>query len=89
MKQSDGDQVQHSSNSRDLKKSVMSGKSLNGGSGKPAASDHRQGPRRSLSQNPIKYHDGYSVSHLFCPLTFLLEAWLISLFDSVLKMLCL
>ncbi|CAF2124814.1 hypothetical protein HID58_010473 [Brassica napus] len=58
--ESDGDQVQHSSNSRDLKKSVMSGKSLNGGSGKPAASDHRQGPRRSLSQNPIKYHDGYS-----------------------------
>ncbi|KAJ4906062.1 hypothetical protein Rs2_09720 [Raphanus sativus] len=50
--ESDGDQLQHSSNSRDLKKS---GKSLNGGSGKPA-----QGPRRSLSQNPIKYHDGYS-----------------------------
>ncbi|KAJ0229295.1 Uncharacterized protein HA466_0317720 [Hirschfeldia incana] len=55
--ESDGDQVQHSSNSRDVKKS---GKSLTGGSGKPAASDHRQGPRRSLSQNPIKYHDGYS-----------------------------
>ncbi|CAH8340293.1 unnamed protein product [Eruca vesicaria subsp. sativa] len=58
--ESDGDQVQHSSNSRDVKTSVMSGKSLNGGSGKPAVSDHRQGLRRSLNQNPIKYHDGYS-----------------------------
>ncbi|KAF8083533.1 hypothetical protein N665_0767s0008 [Sinapis alba] len=55
--ESDGDQLQHSSNSRDVMKS---GKSLKGGSGKPAASDHRQGPRRSLSQNPVKYHDGYS-----------------------------
>ncbi|KAJ4906061.1 hypothetical protein Rs2_09719 [Raphanus sativus] len=58
--ESDGDQLQRSSNSRDLKKSVTSGKNQNGGSGKPAVSDRRQGPRRSLSQNPIKYHDGYS-----------------------------
>ncbi|ESQ43580.1 hypothetical protein EUTSA_v10013029mg [Eutrema salsugineum] len=57
--ESDVDQVRYSSNSRD-EKSFMSGKSENGGSHKLAASDHRQGLRRSLSQNPVKYHDGYS-----------------------------
>uniref|UniRef100_A0A1J3H580 Uncharacterized protein n=1 Tax=Noccaea caerulescens TaxID=107243 RepID=A0A1J3H580_NOCCA len=54
--ESDVDQVEYSSNSRDVK----SGKSQNSGSHKPAASDHRQGLRRSFSQNPVKYHDGYS-----------------------------
>lgn len=59
--QSDVDQVQYSSSSRDVK-SFMSGKSQNSGSQKSAASDNRQGLRRSFSQNPVKYHDGYSVS---------------------------
>ncbi|KFK26678.1 hypothetical protein AALP_AA8G278700 [Arabis alpina] len=54
--ESDVDQVQYSSNSREVK----SGKTQNGGSHKPAASNHRQCLRRSFSQNPIKYHDGYS-----------------------------
>lgn len=58
--QSDVDQAQYSSNSRDVK-SFMGGNSQNSGS-KSAASDNRQGLRRSSSQNPIKYHDGYSVS---------------------------
>ncbi|KAL9282995.1 hypothetical protein AtEden1_Chr5g0136361 [Arabidopsis thaliana] len=57
--ESDVDQVQYSSSSRDVK-SFMSGKSQNSGSQKSAASDNRQGLRRSFSQNPIKYHDGYS-----------------------------
>ncbi|KAG7537376.1 hypothetical protein ISN44_As13g012710 [Arabidopsis suecica] len=57
--ESDVDQVQYSSSSRDVK-SFMSGKSQNSGSQKSAASDNRQGLRRSFSQNPVKYHDGYS-----------------------------
>ncbi|CAH2070788.1 unnamed protein product [Thlaspi arvense] len=57
--ESDVDQVQYSNNSRDVK-SFMGGKSQSNGYHKAAASDHRQGLRRSLSQNPIKYHDGYS-----------------------------
>ncbi|VVB13505.1 unnamed protein product [Arabis nemorensis] len=57
--ESDVDQVQYSSNSTEVK-SFVGGKSQNGGSHTPAASDHRQGLRRSFSQNPIKYHDGYS-----------------------------
>ncbi|CAA7017014.1 unnamed protein product [Microthlaspi erraticum] len=54
--ESDVDQVEYSSNSRDVK----SGQSQISGSRKPTASDQRQGLRRSFSQNPVKYHDGYS-----------------------------
>ncbi|EOA13082.1 hypothetical protein CARUB_v10026087mg [Capsella rubella] len=56
--ESDVDQAQYSSSSRDVK-SYMSGKSQNSGS-KSASSDNRQSLRRSSSQNPVKYHDGYS-----------------------------
>ncbi|XP_010482346.1 PREDICTED: uncharacterized protein LOC104761027 isoform X1 [Camelina sativa] len=57
--ESDVDQAQYSSSSRDVK-SYMGGKSQNSGSQKSASSDNRQSLRRSCSQNPIKYHDGYS-----------------------------
>ncbi|XP_010442012.2 PREDICTED: uncharacterized protein LOC104725102 [Camelina sativa] len=57
--ESDVEQAQYSSSSRDVK-NYMGGKSQNSGSQISAASDNRQSLRRSCSQNPIKYHDGYS-----------------------------
>ncbi|XVE54527.1 hypothetical protein DITRI_Ditri03aG0088700 [Diplodiscus trichospermus] len=57
--ESDVDHSQNSSNCGSMRSSIGGNNHISS-TQKPAASNNRQGLRRSLSQKDLKYHDGYS-----------------------------